>query len=263
MLKQLTILSLLLTGSSTALADASQDCEKLNGDAAIQACSEAIRRNPRDALSYYNRGVQNGNKQDLDRAIADYNMAIEIEPKFAAAIGNRGNIHARKGDFDRAIADSTKAIDIDPENPNPYGTRAFSYGAKGDFGRSLADYTKAIEVDPKLAAAYNNRAYLRAKFNRDLPLALSDADTAIKLRPNNPTQLDTRGFVYLRLNRLDEAIRDYDAALKIDPGKATSLYGRGLAKRKSGDRAGGDADIAAAKSIKASIADEFVKYGVN
>ena len=54
-------------------------------------------------------------------------------------------------------------------------------------------------------------------------------------------EVNRRGIVYLRLNRLDEA------ALKLDPKMVASLYGRGLAKQKNGDQAGGDADIAAAK----------------
>ena len=41
------------------------------------------------------------------------------------------------------------------------------------------------------------------------------------------------------------------------------MYGRGLAKRKKGDQAGGDADIAAARAIQADIADEYAKYGMN
>ena len=192
----LAVLSYLLIGSSgAALADALHDCARLSGDAAIQACDQAIRQNPRDAVSYANRGVEYRNKGDLDRA--------------------------------------------------------------------LADYSKAIEVDPKHVLAYYNRCWLRATANRDLPLALADCDAAIRLAPSDPGYLGSRGFVYLRQNRLDEAIADYDAALKLDPRMAASLYGRGLAKQKKGDQAGGDADIAAAKAINATIADEFAKYGVN
>jgi hypothetical protein len=65
------------------------------------------------------------------------------------------------------------------------------------------------------------------------------------------------------LDRLDEAIADYDAALNLDPRMAVSLYGRDLAKQKKGDQAAADADIAAAKAIMATFADEFAKYGVN
>ena len=41
-----------------------------------------------------------------------------------------------------------------------------------------------------------------------------------------------------------------------------SLYGRGLAKLKQDDVAGGNADIAAAKAIRPDIVAEFVRYGV-
>ncbi len=61
---------------------------------------------------------------------------------------------------------------------------------------------------------------------------------------------------------LDQSISDYTAALLLDPSHATSLYGRGLAKQKKGDNAGGNADIEAAKKIKWKIADEFSSYGV-
>ena len=47
-----------------------------------------------------------------------------------------------------------------------------------------------------------------------------------------------------------------------NPKDANSLYGRGMAKLKSGDRAGGDADIAAAKAINPDIAEVYVGYGV-
>jgi hypothetical protein len=43
---------------------------------------------------------------------------------------------------------------------------------------------------------------------------------------------------------------------------ASSLYGRGLAKLKKGDTAGGNADIAAAEAIEANIVEDFARYGV-
>src|SRR5262249_20189751 len=93
----LAVLSYLLIGSSSAaFADALQDCAKLSGDAAIQACDQAIRQNPRDAVSYGNRGVEYRNKGDLDRAIADFTKAIEINPKFVGAYNNRGQVFKDK-----------------------------------------------------------------------------------------------------------------------------------------------------------------------
>jgi hypothetical protein len=43
---------------------------------------------------------------------------------------------------------------------------------------------------------------------------------------------------------------------------ASALYGRGLARLKKGDTAGGNADVAAAKQVEAKIADDFSHYGI-
>src|SRR2546423_417950 len=83
--------------------------------------------------------------------------------------------------------------------------------------------------------------------------ALADCNESLRLEPNVPATLDTRGFTHLRMGDWDGAIADYNAALRLDPKLASSLYGRGFVRLKTGDR-GGNADIAAAKAIKADIA---------
>jgi hypothetical protein len=54
----------------------------------------------------------------------------------------------------------------------------------------------------------------------------------------------------------------YSSALRFDPKLASALYGRGLARLKNGDKAGGDTDISAATTIQAGIGDDFARYGV-
>ena len=72
---------------------------------------------------------------------------------------------------------------------------------------------------------------------------------------------DSRGVVYLKLNKFGMAISDFSSALRLDPKLASAQFGRGFAKRKKGDLAGGNADIAAAMSIDQNIAADFVQYG--
>jgi hypothetical protein len=42
-----------------------------------------------------------------------------------------------------------------------------------------------------------------------------------------------------------------------------ALFGRGVAKRKKGDTAGGDADIAAAKGARQDVAELYASWGVS
>jgi len=71
-----------------------------------------------------------------------------------------------------------------------------------------------------------------------------------------------RGMAFLKLNQTDRAIADYDTALKLDPESADDFYGRGIAKLKSGDKVGGKADIKMGKTMKPSVVEEFVRYGI-
>jgi len=50
-----------------------------------------------------------------------------------------------------------------------------------------------------------------------------------------------------------KAIADFDQALALDPSNAQSLYDRGVAKRKSGDLAGGNVDMAQAQQMNPQV----------
>jgi len=251
-----------------ARADDADTCAKASGDVAIAACTRLIasgRYKGRDlAIFYTNRAYMWRAKGDLDGAIADYDQAIRHDPKYTTAYINRGNAWGTKRDVDRAIADLNEAIRLDPKNALAYRKRGDMWGARGYNERAIADYTEVIRLDPKDALSYLGRCSVRAIAGRNLPQALSDCDQALRLRPNDVTTMGTRGLLYLRLGRLDDAIVEFDAALKLAPKVTTAflLFGRGIAKQRKGDTAGGDFDMAAAKANNANIAEEYAKYGL-
>jgi tetratricopeptide (TPR) repeat protein len=93
--------------------------------------------------------------------------------------------------------------------------------------------------------------------------ALADCNEALRLAPDDPGTLDSRGFTYLKLGRFEQAIADYDAALARNPRDPGSLYGRGLARlRGRNDPEGGRADLTSAKTLDPGVAAEFARYGL-
>ena len=63
----------------------------------------------------------------------------------------------------------------------------------------------------------------------------------------------SRGFELLAKGENKRALADFDISWRTDPKYARALYSRGLAKKKLGDTASGDADIKRAKEIEPSL----------
>jgi tetratricopeptide (TPR) repeat protein len=200
------LVSLLL--SNSVLADERQDCAKLMGDAAIAACTAAIRQNPRDALSYINRGVAHHGKKEYDQAIIDYTKALEINPKNSQAYFNRGAAHIFKFHPESSLPGDLIYI-------RAYSNRGRdAFILKQEYDRAIADCTRAIELDANSAPAYNNRAWAHFKAGKAAE-GLRDVEKSLELSPNNARALDTRGNIFEVLGRPDEAIADIRRALSL------------------------------------------------
>jgi tetratricopeptide (TPR) repeat protein len=227
------VAALLITGAFIDNNSDMDTCRNASGDASLDACSRVINMHK-------------------------YNTPIEL----ANAYLNRGIVYFNQNLDQKAISDFSQAIILNPNDARAFDYRGFAYEKENDYARAALDYDKVTRISPQNAAAWNGLCWAQAIAGQ-LVQALKDCDESLRLRPNDVNALDSRGFTYLKLGRYDKAIADYDARLIIEPNNVYSLYGRGLAKLKKGDRAGGNADIAAAKTIDAKIADEFAGYGVN
>jgi tetratricopeptide (TPR) repeat protein len=141
-----------------------------------------------------------------------------------------------------------------------YKSRGDAYFQRRESDLALRDYTQAIKLNAKYSEAYDGRCWTLATLDK-LAEAANDCKASLRLRPNFAPTLTNLGLVDLRLGQFDDAIASYTAALQVDPKSAYALYGRGMAKQKKGDSAGGAADIAASKAIK-DVAAEMGGYGV-
>jgi tetratricopeptide (TPR) repeat protein len=160
-----------------------------------------------------------------------------------------------------AIKDLDKYLQNNPSDASAFYRRGQLYAKTGDFSLAIKDFDDALRLHPKDAEALNNRCWARAMVGDSLT-ALKDCNEALQLRPVYADALDSRGFVELKIGEPSSAIADYDTALHIKK-QASSLYGRGIAKKQTGDTAGGDSDIASAKAIDPAIAAEFDRNGIH
>jgi tetratricopeptide (TPR) repeat protein len=220
--------------------------------------TSAISRSPTATAPIWER------KGDFGKAMQDHGEAIRTDVTYAAGYMHRGNAYARRGDYDRAIADHTEAIRVDPAYGNGFYNRGLTYSRKGDHERAIADFTSGLGLDANSSQLWGQRCWSRAVIGKQLQEAVDDCTKASGLAPKIPQIFAYRGFVYLKLGQFDKALADYDAAFALTktPDHADWLYVRGVTKLKKGDTAGGNADIASAKAMKADIAEEYATYGI-
>jgi len=179
----------------------------------IDDANKAIRLNPKDALSYYNRGMAYANKMDYVRSISDYTDAIELgldTTHAAIAYYNRGVSYKNKGIYFKAIADFEKASSL---NPGDREAREALEKAKGEQFRhsdhenarawglneeikkiklkqAIEDYTEELRVKPNSASAYYNRG-MAYKEQENYYSAIKDLEKAVELEPANDNYSET------------------------------------------------------------------------
>ncbi len=239
--------------------------DRTSAEPQITGCTALIKSDSSNsqilAIAHNNRGNAYAGKGEYDLAIQDYDESIKLNPNYAKPFNNRGVAYQKKGDYDQAIKDFDAAINIDQKYSDAFANRAGIYRKMGDYSRALKDFDEAIRLQPTLGVGWNERCWTRAIIG-ELQAALADCNEAIRLEPKLAAAFDSRAFTYLKLDQWELAIADYDSALRIDPKLPSALYGRGFAKLKRGDRAGGNADITAAKTVEKNIVEEFAQYGL-
>jgi tetratricopeptide (TPR) repeat protein len=140
-------------------------------------------------------------------------------------------------------------------------SRAIEYGSIAEQlqhqdDAALADMDRMLKIEAQFPE------YILANYCYTAGLAglLEEAEMACQSSIDHNSrdigQYDSLGYVHLRM-----AIADYNQALYGRPDLTISLYGRGLARRATGDIAGGNADIAAATHDEPDIANIMKRLG--
>ena len=201
--------------------------------------------------------------------MADFNRAIELKPDDVGALTARAALRMNGGDRDGAIADLDATDKAAPQQADVRLFLAQSYEHLDLPVPSIAQYNLWISShrdDSRTAQALNNRCRVRALQGEDLSVALADCNEALRSSAKGSAllarTLSNRALVRLRSGDYGKSIADYDDALKLVPKDPWSLYGRGVAEIREKKTAAGNADIASAAAISASIADAFKRRGI-
>jgi tetratricopeptide (TPR) repeat protein len=255
------------------------DDPKSGADFARRAAAEAARRELQPAIADYGKAIElepdNGahyRARAMVRlaarqpvlAMADLDESLKRRPDDPEALMRRGELYLATKDPIRAKADFDAAMKLAPDQAVLISQAGAAYTRAGLYEEAVQELDRWIAAHPKsenLPRAQNARCLARAAWGKDLDKALADCDAAVR-RDKTSATMGNRGLVLLRLGRLDDAIAQYGEAIRAQPRDAAALYGRGLAELKKGQKAAGDADIAAATAIAPQAGEPYKRFGL-
>lgn len=170
-------------------------------------------------------------RSQLKGSVQDYNTYLTISSLYTQAGRGREGVEAAR-----------KALDLVPAGQQEYTnsaliTLASAQERAGDVKGSEESLRRVLEKDPDNATALNNLGYFLLERNERLPEALEMIQRAVRAEPTNSSFLDSLGWAYFKLGKLEEAERQLTEAARRDPTSSTVQEHLGDVYQKQGKTA--------------------------
>lgn len=218
----------------------------------ITAITAKIKRDPKNASLYLQRGELHRLHHDWSRAAADYDRAARLQPGLTIVDLARGKMLFESGRFGRAKLVLDLFLTKQPNHFEGLMVRARVLANLGSTAGAVEDFTRAIaqSADPEL---YLERAEIIARDEKHIDEALNGLDDGIK-RLGPIVTLQLRAIeLELRRQNYDSALSRLDLIAAQSERKEAWLVRRGeilkLAGRDEEARAAFNAALLAIESL--------------
>lgn len=150
--------------------------EKDKADSLIKHSEKALRLFPNQAMFHYLNGVGHMNKKDYAKAVKAINRGIDMQPD-----DNKGQL------------------------AQMYTTLGDVYNYMKNYTASDSSYDYALKLDPMNATVLNNYAYYLSVRGSRLADAEQMSKKSLELRKDEPTFLDTYGWILYKQGKYKDA----------------------------------------------------------
>lgn len=230
-----------LTEISRALADKSPgeykaqafvgDLLYQTGDkgTAVSYYLKAIRISPANFSVWQNIITTEAELNNYDSVLVHAEEALEYFPNQALLYYFAGTGHLIKNDYQKSIRslEQGKRYTIDPDLLTVfYGQLGDAYNGLSEHEKSDLSYEKALKNKPTNDHVLNNYSYFLSLRKQKLEKALEMSSKLIEQHPDNPTYLDTHGWVLYVNGKYKESKKYLEKAVSLDSdGTVIEHYG--------------------------------------
>jgi Flp pilus assembly protein TadD len=171
-----------------------------------------------------------------DDAIGLYQELVSKDPKSADLLFRLAETYRRKGDLNTAIDHFRRSSQAAPNDTLPLLQLGLLMDGTGKRDQSKPIYEQILRIQPNHPVALNNLAYIKAEEGVDLDQALTMAQRARQAMPNSTDVADTLGWIYIKKNLSDEAVRVFRELTQKEPANPTYHFHYGMALIQKGDK---------------------------
>ncbi|MCB0540034.1 MAG: trypsin-like peptidase domain-containing protein [Bacteroidetes bacterium] len=165
-----------------------------------------IQEQPSDYLGYLRRGNLYMDLGKYKDAIVDYRMALLRNDQSELIYANLGLALAHNGELGAGYEACLRSIQLAPTAQGYYNLGWIAFEGK-QYNVAIRAMTDALVLDPSNPMIFHERAEAKALYG-DLEGAIEDYTLELKLRPNRPTTIASRGALYLMLSMNHEGCKD-------------------------------------------------------
>ncbi len=218
----------------------------------IQKAREYAARTPKSARLQEFLGqllTANGRSEEARKA---FEAAKAANPGAVTADLSLADLDIKEGKLDSARRNLSAILAANNNNLTARQLLAGLEVTAGNQAAAIEHYRKALEQNPRDIIALNNLAYLLSEQANQLDEALSYAQQAKQLAPEDPAIADTLGWIYYRKGLYRNAVQQLEAA--VEKGEtARRRYHLAMAYVKAGDYTRGRQTFDTARKMDAKL----------
>ena len=166
-----------------------------------------------------------------------FETAIQENPNFMPPYYALARIYLADKQQQKAIDQYTEILEKNPKQAGPHMLLGTIYDLQKQYDMSEKHYRAALDINPQFAPAANNLAYLIASREGDIDEALKFAQVANEKLPDDPSVMDTLGWIYYKKGLYGNAIQELSDSLEKVPDNPIVHYHLGAALFQYGDKA--------------------------
>lgn len=190
-----------------------------------------------------------------DEAIAIYQMLLTQDPRSPDLLFQMAETERRKGDLNMAVDTFRRCSQASPADTLCLTQLGLILDGTGKRDQAKPIYEQILKIKPDNPVALNNLAFIKAEEGVDLDQALTMSQRARQQMPNAPEVNDTLGWIYIKKNLSEDAVRVFKDLTARVPGNPTFHYHYGMALLQKGDKPSAKKELETALSDKPSRDD--------